>query len=447
MASNGNLHEPRVPQRAGPAWILIMKGEVVLVLVTVAACLDWKQTGMPAASNHLAIRLLHALPKRSNMFYSPYSILAAMTMAYAGANGNTREELYYALGYRWAHIPRDKVLHEQSDYLQRLLARSNSTLNIANAAAIQQRFDVLPAFTNTLKKMFGNHVIALDFGGKPAKAAEDINKWVEHQTNGHITNLFGRTIPANTKLMLLNCVYFKGVWMTKFRNAGTKRRPFYNRGSRWTVVETMVGQVKASHGASEELDAEILDLPYQGGDYTMTIILPRDKEGIDKLNNLSLHALDVALGHLKEGVVTVYLPRFKVDSMVHLKKELGILGLKSIFDPHKADLSGITDHEGLHVDDVVHKVVIEVDENGSTAAAVTGTTLHKSVHVPRIIRVDHPFMFLIRRRKDGTILFVGKVEALYSDALPSSNDDSHLVQFRRNRKYQKYRKLQKHRNT
>lgn len=391
-----------------------MTKAVLLVFTALGVCSASNFTGLPAASNDLGLRLLSFLPRSGapNVFYSPYSLTAAMGMVYGGCRGSTKEELYNGLGYKSAHIPKKKVMHEHKIFAERFLAPSNSTVNAATAAAIQRRFKVKPEYANTLKKSFGTHLMSVDFEKKSYEATQKINKWVSNETRGHIKKLFKKPLPSSTKLVLLSCVYFKGVWATPFDKLRTKRLPFFNHGKTSILVKTMNGVIRVLYGLSNELASEIVDLPYQGRDYSMTIVLPRAMNGIEKLRHLSQRSFEAALKNLTERAVDIYLPRVEFKAEYHLRGTFIRLGVRRVFDSRKADMSGITGSKGLSLDEVVHKAVVRVDEAGSTAAAVSGMDMKKTITIPRLFHVNHPFLFLIRCTQNNGILFVGEVNKL-----------------------------------
>lgn len=336
-----------------------------------------------------------------------------MGMVYAVSRGTTQEELYNILGYRSAHIPKESVLEEHITYAKNLLAPSKSTVSITNAVVISESLQCFGDYVDTLKKAFDARVLCLDFDKNGSTVVDHINRWVSRQTRGYIKKLLESPFPRSSKLVLLNIIYFKGIWQTQFKKSETTKLPFFNDGKTPVFADMMCGRINTSHGYSEELSSAILDLPFQGGDYSMTIILPSYRMGVKKLRRLSLDTLQAALKILVRKVVKVYLPRFKFETKYSLSGPLAKLGLRRIFDPRKADLSGITGHRGrLHVDEVVHRAVIRVDESGGTAAAATATILHKSYSLTRVFRAHHPFLFLIRKRNDNSILFVGEVNRL-----------------------------------
>ncbi|XP_075545344.1 iripin-3-like [Dermacentor variabilis] len=366
-----------------------------------------------AASNDFAFRLLPLLSgsQSDNVFYSPYSVTTALAMVYAGANGTTLRELHESLRYNIVRLAQDKVLRAHAEHNRRLLAPSNTTLKIANAAVLDDKLNALPGYVNALNNGFGAELLKVDFIGAGQSAVNVINSWVNQKTQHKISTLFDKPLSKDTRLVLLNAIYFKGTWRTKFARSKTEKAPFYTGDGRSTSVDTMQGSVKAGYAYARDIGATVLDLPYNGLDYSMTILLPRNKTGVEALRkNLTLLTLRDALARLSEATVEVYLPRFKLEEEYKLKEVLPRLGIRRMFNAGEADLSRINGGMDLFVDQVVHKAVVEVNEEGSEAAATTGVVINtRTTSGPEVFRADHPFLFFIRNRRTGDILFVGLV--------------------------------------
>ncbi|XP_037569285.1 intracellular coagulation inhibitor 1 isoform X2 [Dermacentor silvarum] len=366
-----------------------------------------------AASNDFAFRLLPLLSgsQRDNVFYSPYSVTTALAMVYAGADGTTLRELHESLSYNLVRLAQDKVLSAHAEHNRLLLAPSNSTLKIANAAVVGNKLNPLPGYVKALKDGFGAELLKVDFIGAGQAAVNVINSWVNQKTQHKISTLFEKPLSKDTRLVLLNAIYFKGTWRTKFDKSKTEKAAFYTGDGRSTSVDTMQGTVKAGFAYARDIGATVLDLPYNGLDYSMTILLPRNKTGVEVLRkNLNLLTFRDALSRLREATVAVYLPRFKLEEEYKLKKVLPRLGIKRMFNTGEADLSRINGGRDLFVDEVVHKAVVEVNEEGSEAAATTAVVINtRTTSGPEVFRADHPFLFFIRNRRIGDILFVGLV--------------------------------------
>lgn len=384
-------------------------------LFLVVACGAQDADKLTVANNHFGLRLLNQLPapKEKNVFFSPYSVFTAMGMAYAGARSSTQQDLYTGLGYETAGLPDNKVLEAYAAHTQRLLSPSNATLKVANGAAVHDKLNVLPAYQNALTNDFQAEVHKVDFEKNGQAAIDVINRWTNEKTQGKIAKVFDQPLDPLTRLVLLNAIYFKGTWQTQFNESNTSKKPFYNGGVNEVQVDTMSGEFLAQHGVYSDMDVEVVDLPYRGLDFSMTVLLPTQRDGVEALKrNLTVETLQHLIGRLAERRVDVQLPKFKLETSYELKEPLQALGIRRIFGTD-ADLSGINGGTDLRVSRVVHKAVVEVNEEGAEAAAVSAV-----VAVTRVgsyafrFWVDHPFIFLIRNTRTNDILFAGQVNHL-----------------------------------
>lgn len=378
----------------------------------------WK---LARANNFLGLNLLKALPSnaKTNLFFSPYSVATAMGMAYAGARGDTLEQLTLNFGYAADELNKKKVLalfKEQLDASREL--PHEYTLDVANAAVAQEGYGILPNYTNALMSSFGAEYIQADFSKKGEEAVETINKWVSEKTHGKIRTLFEEPPDFSTRLILLNAVYYKGTWLYEFDKAKTKPRSFYNGGVTKVLVPTMKMKSTLNHTFDATLNADIVDLPYVGIDFAMTILLPSERNGIEHLRSaLTPLTLNKAVARMYPKDMKLKLPKLKLDTKYNLKPTLESLGITKIFSAD-ADLSGISGARNLYVSDVLHKAVVEVNEEGSEAAAVTGFVIQLRTAafvtpppLPKVY-VDHPFIFLIRNVNTNAIMFLGEINAL-----------------------------------
>ncbi|KAL1438198.1 hypothetical protein MTO96_048281 [Rhipicephalus appendiculatus] len=339
-----------------------------------------------------------ALPSNANtnVFFSPFSVSAALGMAYIGARGDTLEQLTLNFGYSADEINEQKILALFKEQLEAARDLPHEyTLDIANAAVAQEGYGVLPNYTQALMSSFGAEYLEADFSKKGQEAIDKINKWVSEKTHGKVRSLFEEPPDFSTRLILLNAVYYKGTWLYEFNKLRTKPRSFYNGGVTKVLIPTMKMKSTLNHTFDATLNADVVDLPYVGNDISMTILLPR------------MYPKDMKLK----------LPKFKLDTKYTLKPTLEALGIKKIFSAD-ADLSGISGAKNLYVSDVLHKAVLEVNEEGSEAAAVTGFVIQLRTAafvtpppLPKVY-VDHPFIFLIRNVNTNTIMFLGEVNAL-----------------------------------
>ncbi|CAN7936923.1 unnamed protein product [Ixodes hexagonus] len=384
-------------------------------LFLLVVCQAQEADKLTFANNHFGFRLLVALPSsaQENVFFSPYSVSTAMGMAYAGARGGTQRELFQSLGYSAAGLADNQVLGAYAQHTGRLVSTpSNATLDIANAAAIHDKLSLVEAYERTLTQSFGAKLQKVDFVSAGQAAIDHINGWVKQKTHGKIEKLFEEPLESDTRLVLLNAIYFKGAWNTEFKKSHTAKRTFYNGGVTPKEVDTMNGNLEIGYSLFRDLQLEVADLPYRGRDYSMTILLPTQRDGVEAIKrNLTLESFRSLVSGLRPLKVNVSLPKFKLETEYSLKKPLQTLGITHIFSD--ADLSGINNSRDLYVSKVVHKAVVEVNEEGSEAAAVTGVvTVTRTSGRSRVFKADHPFLFFIRNTLTNDILFAGQVNNL-----------------------------------
>ncbi|XP_077528466.1 iripin-2-like [Haemaphysalis longicornis] len=374
-----------------------------------------KEQKLVSANNDFALRLLKTLPssQTDNVFFSPYSLSAALGMTFAGAHGTTQQELSQVLGYTQAGLNeadvQDAFAH-QNNRLQAEAARVG--LEVANSAAIQEGFQILDTYYATLNHSYNAHVFKLDFAQHGQQALEAINEWVKRTTHGKIEKLFTEPLDTDTKLVLLNAIVFKGFWASQFERTLTEKGPFYNGGQDRTEVDVMFQRLKTNNAFDESLKATAVEMLYRGDDYSMVIVLPSERTGVESLKqDLTIAKLDAVTASMRNTTIALYLPKFELEKKNDLKSHLVDLGLHKMFGD--ADLSGVTGNTELVVSDVVQRAVVKVDEEGTEAAAVTGVTEVTRVGFePPAVNIDHPFLFFIRNRESGEIFFAGQVNKL-----------------------------------
>jgi serpin B len=365
------------------------------------------------ADNQFAMDLYDRLDREQpgkNLFFSPTSISLALTMTAAGARGQTLAEMATTLhlGDNWA---------QAHAHYRKLLERWNAVgqqrayqLRVANRLWGQQGDVLRPEFLAITREDYGAEMTLLDFAQSEA-ARRDINQWVEKQTNDKIKDLIpAGAIDALTRLVLTNAVYFKGDWTNPFDKKSTKEEDF--SVSAQEKVKAPLMQQKASLGYAEEETFQALEMPYAGGDLAMVVLLPKKVDGLPDLEKLlSVDKLAAALANLRTREVVAYVPKFKLETSFNLNKTLTALGIEQAFSD-KADFSGINGQRDLSISAVVHKAFVDVNEEGTEAAAATGmvmkTTAARIPTPPPVFRADHPFLFCIRDTATGSILFLGR---------------------------------------
>lgn len=349
--------------------------------------------------------------KEGNLFFSPYSISTALAMTYVGARGNTEKQMAEVLHF----ILKDDSLHsvfaELQTQLNAVQEKREIELSIANSIWGQEGYDFLKEFLDIINEYYQGKVKLVDFIEACENARNQINKWVEQKTKDKIKELIkpGILNPL-TRLVLVNAIYFKGKWEKEFEKKLTKDTPF------WLTPEDTVHcpmmQQKGSFNYCENDSLQILELPYLGDDLSMFVLLPREVDGLNKLeNSLTIDNLNKWM-NVSNKEIKVYLPKFKMTSGFSLGKTLYDMRMTDAFIPYKADFSGMNGSKELFISKVIHKAFVDVNEEGTEAAAATAVVMLKAVAVPKqpiVFRADHPFIFLIRDNNSGSVLFLGRL--------------------------------------
>jgi serine protease inhibitor len=349
-----------------------------------------------------AIDLYQALrAKPGNLFFSPDSISFALAMTALGARSGTRAEMLATL-----HLPREygpafAVLGAQSK------GGPGYELAIANRLWPQKKSPIVPAFIRDAQAFFDASVAALDYNA-PERARATINKWVAQRTRDKIKDLIPEgALSGDTRLVLTNAIYFKGKWDVAFDVKETRDEPFFTSATE-SVNVPLMHRDDAHVGYRATTDAQLVELPYRGGDLSLVVLLPNARDGLGALEaRLDEPTLAGWLDAMPRRKVTVTLPKFKLESSFGLNDELKKLGMKRAFGDG-ADFTGIA--PGLAISAVVHKAFVAVDEKGTEAAAATGVVMSITAVEPKTdFRADHPFLFFIRDVRSGRILFMGRV--------------------------------------
>jgi serpin B len=346
-----------------------------------------------------------------NLFLSPFSISTALGMTAAGAKGKTLEDMRKVL-----HLPDDahaafgavlKSLNDEPDPKKR-----GFTLTTANALWAQKGYPWRPEYKTLVTTNYGAGLFDVDFRTAPEEARGTINDWVAKETRDKIKDLLPQgTVTRDTRLVLTNAIYFKGDWQDPFKKEATKDLPFTTTGGK--AVPAPLMHRSGGYQYAETDAFQVLDLPYAGKRISMTVILPRAVDGLAAVEKeLTGEKLNATLKILRmERQVQVYLPRFRTEKSFNLNEPLQALGMKSAF--RGADFSGMhTGKEPLDITDVVHKAFVDVNEEGTEAAAATGVVVGLTSAAPtksKTFKADHPFLFLIRDHKTGSVLFLGRV--------------------------------------
>jgi serpin B len=385
---------------------------------TVTATTPTDLTTLADGNSAFALNLYHFLSQTpGNIFYSPYSISEALAMAYGGARGATEKQMADALQFL---LPQDR-LHPAFNSIDIELAKRGQAglkgtdekgfrLNVVNAIWGQKDFKFTSAYLDLLAENYGAGMRIVDYIHAAEASRQTINQWVSDQTEGKIKDLLPQgSVNELTRLVLTNAIYFNAAWASQFEKAMTQNGPFHRLDGS-TVTVPMMHQMKSFRYA-EGADYQAVELPYDGNQLSMVILLP----AADRFNSFET-GLDSAqvkdiIAKLQNAQVNLAMPRFKIESEFGLKPALGSLGMAAAFSPDEADFSGMDGQKDLYISNVVHKAYVSVDEAGTEAAAATGVIVGTTSLPTNIknVTLDHPFIFLIRDIPTGTILFLGRV--------------------------------------
>ncbi len=371
------------------------------------------QTGSQilTANNQFGWKLFSRLvgqEEEQNVFISPLSISLALGMTLNGAAGETRQAMETTLELQG--LSPTEINESYRQIINLLLKQDPKViLHIANSIWYRQQFKIKPEFIDLNKKYFQALVRGLDFSD-PA-AADIINKWVNEQTRGKITQIIDR-LRAEDFMLLINAIYFKGIWTYQFNPKLTREKPFHLYDGSETTCQMMQLEQKLPY--LETADFQMVELPYGGQHFSAVVILPRPEKKLPELlPNWDAEQLQQWIQQLHPTQGTLLLPKFELRYQKSLREVLSQLGMAVAFDRGRADFSAMYEGpEKLFLSDVLHKTYLKVDEEGTEAAAVTGVIVGiTSVgHEKRFfMQVDRPFLFLIRDRNTGTILFLGQI--------------------------------------
>lgn len=358
------------------------------------------------AANQFAFTLferLNAAQPDENVFVSPLSVSFSLGMTMNGAAGGTLDQMRQTLGFGAAE------LDEINEGYRSLLALEGSldpstTFDIANSVWYRQDFTVNQSFIDQVKQVFDAEVRAAPFTDA---TKTEVNDWVSSATNGKIPTILDEIHPDDV-MFLINAIYFKGSWRDQFDKARTTSGPFESITGEQMVpmMNRDEGEGKIRYGATTT--ARIGELTYGNGAFVMTIVVPDQGAGIDELvAGLDTAAWSALLGRMTEADYAVRLPKFKLEYNRQLKEDLIALGMEVPFSEHLADFSRMTAQQ-VYIAFVQHKTFVDVNEEGTEAAAVTNTGM-RPTSLPPCLCVDRPFVFAIRERFSGTILFMGKI--------------------------------------
>ncbi|CAD1478691.1 unnamed protein product, partial [Heterotrigona itama] len=341
---------------------------------------------------------------RGNIVNSPLSIHMILSYLSHGAESTTLNELTKSL----YHYDKNSIQEEYRSLITQLNDLEDIKLYIANSIYIQDEFELLMEFLTIGREFYQSEISKIDF--KNIDTAEKINSWVKQKTNDKISNLVSSDdFNENMKLVLINAIYFNGSWLNTFNAKNTKDKIFHVTRDQTKLVPTMFNKSQYNYGNIPMLQAKFIEIPYTNTDIVMIIILPNEIDGLLNLQtNFSWEILTNASRLYDE--IELHLPKFKIEFTVDLKNILSKLGVNKMFS-HDANFKRISSVP-LMVNKILHKAVIEINEEGTEAAAATAVhlRLRRMANAPKQFLIDRPFMFVIEYKPKNIPLFIGSIQ-------------------------------------
>jgi serpin B len=379
-----------------------------------ALALDNGVINVVEGNNNFAFDLYAKLREQEgNLFFSPYSISMALAMTYAGARGNTAEQMSKVLHFNL----QGETLHDAFFGLQNSIntisAEGRCQFFVANALWGQEGYPFVPSFMELVKEKYSAGISSLDFIKRTEDSRLVINNWVEEKTQNKIKELLKPgVLDSMARLVLTNAIYFKGKWQFPFKKKATRDESF--QLATGEVVNTAMMWQRESFKYAEDAALQVLEMPYLDWELSLIIFLPRENKELKNIEvTFSPATVNNWLVKLHEEDILVSLPKFKNSSSFSLKDTLSIMGMPDAFYTSAADFSGMTDeYQGLNIGAVIHQAFIDVYEEGTEAAAATAGTIAEGMLQPRkaiVFNADHPFLYIIRENKTGSILFLGRL--------------------------------------
>ncbi len=377
-----------------------------------------------AGNTEFALDLYHHLAGRpdsegpaENVFFSPYSISTALAMVVAGARGPTEVQMRETLRF----FEPQETFHAAFGRLEQRLneqgQKGDYELAVANALWMQKEHAFLDAFLEVNRRHYSAKLERVDFRSHAERVRKQINGWVEQKTRDRIKDLIPPgMLDAMTRLVLTNAIYFKGDWADPFDKAMTRQEHFYCSPEKTVTAPLMHRRADYKYGESvsrryaQEIKIQVLELPYKGDDVSMVVLLPESHFLRHLEEDLSAETLKAWTSDLKTTEVDVFLPKFTMTYQCELGRVLAAMGMPQAFGS-AADFSGMTGSRDLFISNVIHKAFVAVDEEGTEAAAATGIVRRLTAvrQPPPMFRADRPFLFLIRDKETGSVLFMGRV--------------------------------------
>jgi len=370
--------------------------------------LTYSEKEVLASSENFGLKIFQELAmaeRETNIFISPLSISMALSMTINGANTSTYDAIQNTLGL--GNLSLEDINQSNKDLTQLLIGLDNKVkFSIANSIWFRNSFTFKQDFIQRNTNYYQAEVRPADFDNP--ETVNLINSWINGKTNGKIKEVLD-SIDPSTVMYLINALYFKGDWQAKFDPNKTTSRPFYDLMGREISCEMMdkTGLIEFY----EEEDFQAADLLYGSGHFSMTILLPsHDKNITDMITTITSDKWSTITDGFQETEMQLIMPKFKTEYKRKLKEILTMMGMEVAFTDN-ADFTGMREEGQLLINDVIHKTFVEVNEEGTEAAAVTVVDVGVTSAPPPLPRMvlDHPFVYVIRERETGTILFIGQL--------------------------------------
>ncbi|XP_056680204.1 serpin B10 isoform X1 [Monodelphis domestica] len=388
------------------------------------------------SNNQFAIEMFKKLSESSeneNIIFSSLSISSSLAMIFFGAKSNTATQMEQVLqlkdigaeitSFRYEKRRKTELGPSKAEGLlsdfQALLSEINKPsdshmLKIANRSYGEKTYPFRCEYMENIKKFFGAEPQSVNFLETPDQIRSEINTWVENQTEGKIVKLLpDDSVDSMTRLVLVSAIYFKGKWQEQFKPKDTVEKPFRVNQTTTKMVQMMSMKRNLQIFHIEKPEAKGIQLYYGNGDMSMFILLPDDINGLKELEKTITYGKLSDWTHedmMEKYDVQLYLPKFKLEENYDLKSILSSMGMSDAFSTSHADFSGMTEMKNLFLSEVFHKAFVEVNEEGTEAAASTAEDFSVRMKLPSLtFNVDHPFLFFIKHKKTNCILFYGKV--------------------------------------
>lgn len=343
------------------------------------------------------------IEEKENLFISPISIVQALSMLNNGAKNETRNEITEILGFSGLQL--DQINKINQNKISKLLTSDKDVeISIANSIWYRQGLKVKKEFLNTNQDFYNAEIVALDFGAQ--ESPKKVNNWVSKKTKEKITKIIDGKFDPMLRMLLINAIYFKGQWQTPFLPDRTRPITFDNR------YKCQMMSIRDSYPYFYDKSAQIIDLPYSSGTFSMLVALPEEDSSLKELVQLlDSDMWNYWIDNLKNTEGSLQLPKFELDYSVQLKNILMDMGMATAFIPGDADFRKISDETDLFISDVLHKSYLKVNEEGTEAAAVTVISMETTSIKPAgfIMNVNRPFLCVIHNGSE--ILFMGLVNS------------------------------------